>query len=291
MKMKSVMMLLLVIMILFSSFTIQVSAATKTVSVKVYPGNGYYRVWVNNKDILKKAGINSQEELEIANGRKQLVPGTLTITVSKSEKNDIKLEVRKGDGYISLYKRYKNVLPANWTYKDLMVANNNKTLVPGTITIKIASTDSKILSSHKMTYPNVNTNSWKNICRAAEEIDGMVIKPGKYFNWFDVVGSCTKAKGYVRAPIVGGTGYGGGVCFLATAVYQATCLYGPMEVDEHHDHSNAKSCKYAKPGQQAAIWHGKKPKNLIFHNSQKYSVKINIKILNSNTLRVDVVKV
>jgi vancomycin resistance protein YoaR len=78
-----------------------------------------------------------------------------------------------------------------------------------------------------------------NIARAAETLDGRVIRPGWTFSLNDALGPRTTDRGYVEAPqILGGKledGVGGGVSQVSTTLYNAAFFAG-MEIIDHTPH-------------------------------------------------------
>ena len=95
----------------------------------------------------------------------------------------------------------------------------------------------------------------QNAGRAALDIDGIIIPPGGVFSFNKLVGGRDREKGYTRAPMIDGSGYlqdipGGGICQLATTIYNAA-LYAGLEIVERHPHSRAVS--YVPPGRDATI--------------------------------------
>ena len=65
---------------------------------------------------------------------------------------------------------------------------------------------------------------------ASNTLAGTVVFPGKTFSWIKTMGSCSKAKGYLEAPVyVKGKlvdGYGGGVCQVSTTINIAAKAIG-----------------------------------------------------------------
>jgi vancomycin resistance protein VanW len=105
-----------------------------------------------------------------------------------------------------------------------------------------------------------------NAGRAARDLDGIIIPPGGTFSFNEHVGSRDSGKGYVQAPMINDSGYlqdttGGGICQLATTIYNAA-LYAGLDIAERHPHSRAVS--YVPPGRDATIasWR----KDLKLHN-------------------------
>lgn len=94
-----------------------------------------------------------------------------------------------------------------------------------------------------------------NAARAARDLDGMIIPSGGVFSFNERVGARDSLKGYVPAPIINERGGvsdtpGGGICQLATTIYNAALEAG-MEIVERHPHS--RSVGYVPPGRDATI--------------------------------------
>jgi vancomycin resistance protein VanW len=94
-----------------------------------------------------------------------------------------------------------------------------------------------------------------NAARAARDLEEVIIPPGGGFSFNDHVGSRDGKKGYELAPMINEKGYlkdipGGGICQLATTIYNAA-LYAGLEIVERHPHSRA--VFYVPPGRDATI--------------------------------------
>lgn len=94
-----------------------------------------------------------------------------------------------------------------------------------------------------------------NAARAALDLDGVLIPPGGVFSFNGKVGARDPGKGYRPAPIINDRGHltdiaGGGICQLATTLYNAGLEAG-MEIVERHPHS--RSVGYVPPGRDATI--------------------------------------
>ena len=94
-----------------------------------------------------------------------------------------------------------------------------------------------------------------NAARAALDLDGVIIPSGGIFSFNERVGARDSLKGYVPAPIINDRGGlsdtpGGGICQLATTIYNAALEAG-MEIVERHPHS--RSVGYVPPGRDATI--------------------------------------
>jgi vancomycin resistance protein YoaR len=117
-----------------------------------------------------------------------------------------------------------------------------------------------------------------NAGRAARDLDGIIIPPGRTFSFNEHVGSRDGGKGYVRAPMINDLGYlqdipGGGICQLATTIFNAA-LYAGLEIVERHPHSRAVS--YVPPGRDATIatWR----KDLKLRNPHKAPLVLRIRM-------------
>lgn len=88
--------------------------------------------------------------------------------------------------------------------------------------------------------PQLQENKIKNLRIACPKIDGLLIKPGETFSFWNCVGEATAAKGYCegmqlsRGEVV--RGVGGGLCQLANLLYWMA-LHTPLAVVERHHHS------------------------------------------------------
>ena len=112
-----------------------------------------------------------------------------------------------------------------------------------------------------------------NIARAAETLDGWVIRPGWTFSLNDALGPRTTERGYVEAPqILGGKledGVGGGVSQVSTTLYNAAFFAG-MEILDHTPHQFWIS-RYPE-GREATLSYG--GPDLVFKNDWDAGVLI-----------------
>jgi len=110
---------------------------------------------------------------------------------------------------------------------------------------------------------------------AAKFINGKVLNPGEEFSFNRTVGERTRQKGFVMGTVISrsrnGPVYsqdiGGGICKLATALYQAALRSG-FKITERHKHSLP--VPYAQDD-AAVSWPSK---DLRFINTSEYPVKI-----------------
>ncbi len=110
-----------------------------------------------------------------------------------------------------------------------------------------------VLSSF-VTELNSNQNRSINIKRAAELIDGTILQPGEIFSFNNKVGERNKENGFTLAPVIVKkqmvNDIGGGICQVASTLYNASVLAG-LPIIERHPHSV--DVKYVPRGQDAAV--------------------------------------
>ena len=105
-----------------------------------------------------------------------------------------------------------------------------------------------------------------NILLSAQAVDNLTLAPGAEFSFNNTVGERTPERGYLdglmfdQGRIVRGTG--GGICLVATGLYNAA-LHAGLPIDERHPHSGVVS--YAPPGCDAGIYFGQE--DLKFRNT------------------------
>ena len=80
-----------------------------------------------------------------------------------------------------------------------------------------------------------------NTVTAARDLNGIILPPGGIFSFNARVGARDTGKGYTPAPIIDSSGQlqdspGGGICQLASTIYNAGLMAG-LEVVERHPHS------------------------------------------------------
>jgi len=96
-----------------------------------------------------------------------------------------------------------------------------------------------------------------NILLSAQAVDNVTVAPGTEFSFNAQVGERTPERGYQdglmfdNGHVIRGTG--GGICLVATGLYNAA-LHAGLEITERHPHSGLVS--YAAPGCDAGIVYG-----------------------------------
>ena len=106
----------------------------------------------------------------------------------------------------------------------------------------VSSCSSHLIKKGKGIDPVTQHNKAQNIRLACERINGLVIRPGETFSFWQRVGNTTARKGYKegRVIILGKLtkGLGGGLCNLANTIHRVV-LQSPLTDTEFHMHSDA----------------------------------------------------
>ncbi len=112
---------------------------------------------------------------------------------------------------------------------------------------------------------------------AMARLNGAAIAPGSVFSFNGRVGSFSRDRGYIKAPVSYNgqliDDWGGGVCQTSTTLYNAALLAG-MEIVERNRHEFAPS--YVPPGRDAAVAFSSI--DLRFRNPYPFPVRISGKI-------------
>jgi len=114
-----------------------------------------------------------------------------------------------------------------------------------------------LMASYRATLHNPLPGESYNISHAAEMLAGTVVWPGQIFSQNKAIGPYTKARGYKDGPMYAGTSIvtseGGGVCKIASVLYNVVTL-SDLRVVERHAHSM--TVPYVPPGQDATVAFG-----------------------------------
>lgn len=132
------------------------------------------------------------------------------------------------------------------------------------------------ISSFTTYYPPAHYRN-VNIGRAAELVDGTVLKPGETFSMNDIVGERTAANGFTTGTIISNGVFkedlGGGVSQMATTLFNAA-FFGGLEDVEHKPHSFYID-RYPV-GREATVAWGSV--DLRFKNNTDYGVLVSAKV-------------
>lgn len=114
-----------------------------------------------------------------------------------------------------------------------------------------------LVAAFQTTLPNPILGEEFNVGLAADRLAGTVVVPGEVFSLNRLLGPYTKVKGYQDGPMyVGGRivpSEGGGICKIATTLYNVVTLSN-LKVVERHPHSMM--VPYVPPGQDATVAYG-----------------------------------
>lgn len=192
---------------------------------------------------------------------KEFKKGVKTLSVNNSKTTSKTVSIPKNEkvyyARIRAFRRY----------------NNNKVTVYGSRSKKISSNFSKTYSTYTTNYVR-NANRTTNLKLACKAINGTIVYPGETFSFNKTVGRRTAAKGYKEAYVFTGPnshtmGVGGGVCQVASTMFNAALLAN-FQIVERHQHSQRVT--YCPLGRDAAIYWGSE--DFKFKNTSSYPIKI-----------------
>ena len=137
------------------------------------------------------------------------------------------------------------------------------------VSIMCASSSYEYVYSSYTTTKDGTAERNTNLTLSCKAINGTILAPGDTFSFNEIVGPRTASKGYQPAPIVGGTGRGGGICQVSTTLFNVALL-GNMEITQRRQHSVAAT--YVPLGRDAMIY--KTASDFKFVNSSPYYIKV-----------------
>lgn len=154
------------------------------------------------------------------------------------------------------------------TYSE--TAKNQLTRLPWDDNVRFIETvkknNLKLMASYKAKLSNPIGGELENISHAANMLAGTRVDSGKIFSQNKIIGPYIKSRGYVKGPMYVGSNivyaYGGGVCKIASLLYNVAML-SDLKIIERHTHSM--TVPYVPPGQDATVYYG--AKDLKFMNS------------------------
>lgn len=130
-----------------------------------------------------------------------------------------------------------------------------------------------LMAKYKATLRDPLPGEMYNVALAAKMLAGTVVQPGETFSQNQTVGPYSSGRGYRAGPTYQGTkvvvGTGGGVCKIASLLYNVTTLSN-LPVIERHFHSM--TVPYVPPGQDATVSYG--VKDFKFYNNTKGPILI-----------------
>jgi vancomycin resistance protein YoaR len=144
-----------------------------------------------------------------------------------------------------------------------------------------------VLGSFSTTLLGSNPARTHNIRLAANALDGTLLEPGAELSFNDRVGPRTAERGYLVAPVIlreeRQLQLGGGICQVASTVFDAALVAGLTPV-ERYRHSSP--VDYIAPGEDATIAWGYK--DLKLRNDSEQTVRLRVEVVGSTLLaRID----
>lgn len=125
----------------------------------------------------------------------------------------------------------------------------------------------------KTVLPNPLPGEEYNVTLGAQLLCGNIILPGEVFSLNDTLGPYSKERGFKEGPTYSGnkliTSIGGGMCKIATTLYNLAVLSN-LQILERHPHSMI--VQYVPLGQDATVSYGSK--NLRFKNTSSSPILI-----------------
>lgn len=132
------------------------------------------------------------------------------------------------------------------------------------------------LAAHTTTYHTYERSRSHNLIKAAEAVDGTLVKSGEEFSYNQIVGPRLKKTGYLDAKIfVNGKiedGTGGGICQVSSTLYYAALLSG-VKIKQRNHHSMV--VRYVPAGLDATVSYG--ALDFKFLNTLKFPIYIQMK--------------
>lgn len=130
------------------------------------------------------------------------------------------------------------------------------TLAPRHSSAEIQNAQKHVIGSYSTWFQGSRARH-QNISMAMRNVNNTLLWPEQSFSFNEVVGPRTPERGYLPAPVIlnGGLdiGYGGGVCQVASTLYNAA-LAADLTIVERHAHS--KPVHYVPEGRDAAVDYG-----------------------------------
>lgn len=169
--------------------------------------------------------------------------------------------------------------------KEETVIQVEGTVVPNEIKHEKLSSINKKISSYTTYFVNAG-NRGHNINLASRRLNDTILMPGETFSYLKVVGPYGASNGYLPAPIYlngsTSTANGGGVCQLASTLYNAQLRVG-LETVSRRGHTFAPN--YVPKGLDATVY--STTTDYKFKNNHKYPIYI-VSYVKGNYLTVDI---
>lgn len=219
------------------------------------------------------------------------------VEVLKSIENNYNIEPKNaqvaytGDKVVLLPETLGRKLDIDATvryFKEVPAGRFSFQLVGKKIKPEMTSTDIKDINARLSLYvTSIDTGKKDgrvhNIKLASSKINNTVLQPGEIFSLNEAIGPRSRENGYKKAPVIVDDrlvdDYGGGVCQVATTLYNAV-LKARLPVVERHRHTRPVS--YAPMGRDAAI--AGDIKDFKFKNDGEHAILISAKVYNDKLI-------
>ncbi len=194
---------------------------------------------------------------------KKMKKGVKTVKITKSSATSTTIKkIKKGSTYYAQVRAYLSF--PNKVYN-------------GSYSKVTSSSYSNLYASYSSKYVN-NKDRTTNLRIASKAIDGTVIQPGQTFSFNKVVGKRTKSRGYKEAYVFSGSGtvmgVGGGICQVASTMFNAALLAN-VSIVERHQHSQRVT--YVPLGRDAAIMWGSQDFRWKNNTGMPIKIKMSVK--------------
>jgi vancomycin resistance protein YoaR len=114
----------------------------------------------------------------------------------------------------------------------------------------------KVIANYS-TWFHGSSSRLQNIAAALKSLNNTVVWPGEVFSFNEMTGPRTAERGYLPAPIILNGGYdvdyGGGVCQVASTVFNAALIAGTPIIERH---AHTKPVHYVPVGKDATVNYG-----------------------------------
>lgn len=190
-----------------------------------------------------KPGVNiAGREVE------RLLPGEVQQVVMELalqyHRYPVEPRVEKGTGKI-IPEKHGNLLDVVGCQELIMSAPAGSQLEVPLIPVKARHSSAELSAAtqvvgHYETWVSGSADRHNNLALAAQGINNVLLWPGERFSFNEAVGPRSLERGYLPAPIfllgARAMDYGGGVCQVASTLYNAALGAG-LRIDERHAHS------------------------------------------------------
>lgn len=191
---------------------------------------------------------------------------------------------QKGDGWYRIANRLKvsmtDLLMANHATLETPVILGKAIYVPD-MGCGVQSHAEPVMIAERTLFNDPNSVSWLNILKSAAALDGMELKAGETFRWWSYPAfksGCGKSAGYVKSTVlVNGErqeGYGGGICFTSTTLWQTAVLSCGMQSVTRCSHSA--NVSYCHTGVDDAAVNAYN-KDMAFKNTTGHDVRFEVR--------------